>query len=88
MCHGLGFRFAPRIKTFSKNKIYTFDKPIKQPHLEFIIGGTINTKKIRGNWDDLLLLTSSVRNGTVTAFLILKNLQLIHGRVAYLFYVK
>ncbi|HDR7612929.1 TPA: Tn3 family transposase [Bacillus mycoides] len=74
MCHMLGFRFAPRIKTFSKNKIYTFDKPVKQPYLEFMIGGTINTKKIRENWDDLLRLTSSVRNGTVTASLILKKL--------------
>lgn len=73
MCHMLGFRFAPRIKTFSKNKIYT-DKPVKQPHLEFMIGGTVNTKKIRENWDDLLRLTSSVRNGTVTASLILKKL--------------
>ncbi|MEH6979408.1 Tn3 family transposase, partial [Bacillus pseudomycoides] len=71
MCHMLGFRFAPRIKTFSKNKIYTFGKPVNQPHLEFMIGGTIHTKKIRENWDDLLRLTSSVRNGTVTASLIL-----------------
>ncbi|MBG9718805.1 hypothetical protein ABD98_02705 [Bacillus mycoides] len=74
MCHMLGFRFAPRIKTFSKNKIYTFEKPVNQPHLEFMIGGAIHTKKIRENWDDLLRLTSSVRNGTVTASLILKKL--------------
>ncbi|OOG94191.1 hypothetical protein BTH41_01890 [Bacillus mycoides] len=73
----LGFRFAPRIKTFSKNKIYTFGKPVNQPHLEFMIGGTIHTKKIRENWDDLLRLTSSVRNGTVTASLILKKLAAI-----------
>lgn len=39
-----------------------------------MIGGTIHTKKIRENWDDLLRLTSSVRNGTVTASLILKKL--------------
>ncbi|OUA94523.1 hypothetical protein BK714_24700 [Bacillus thuringiensis serovar oswaldocruzi] len=70
----LGFRFAPRIKTFSKNKIYTFEKPVNYPHLEFMIGGTIQTKKIRENWDDLLRLTSSVRNETVTASLILKKL--------------
>ncbi len=74
MCHMLGFRFAPRIKAFSKNKIYTFEKPVNQPHLEFMIGGAIHTKKIRENWDDLLRLTSSVRNGTVTASLILKKL--------------
>lgn len=74
MCHMLGFRFAPRIKTISKNKIYTFDKPTHQSHLDFMIGGTIQLKKIRENWDDLLRLISSVRNGTVTASLILKKL--------------
>ncbi|XMA23507.1 Tn3 family transposase (plasmid) [Bacillus bombysepticus] len=74
MCHMLGFRFAPRIKTISKNKIYTFDKPTKQSNLEFMIGGTIQVKKIEENWDDLLRLISSVRNGTVTASLILKKL--------------
>lgn len=39
-----------------------------------MIGGTIPTKKIRENWDGLLRLTSSVRNGTVTASLIIKKL--------------
>lgn len=39
-----------------------------------MIGGKIHTKKIRENRDDLLRLTSSVRNGTVTASLILKKL--------------
>lgn len=39
-----------------------------------MIGGTINVKKIGENWDDLLRLISSVRNGTVTASLILKKL--------------
>lgn len=39
-----------------------------------MIGGIIHTKKIRENWGDLLQLTSSVRNGTVTASLILKML--------------
>lgn len=46
MCHMLGYQFAPRIKTLSKNKIYTFDKSIKQPNMEFMVGGTINIKKI------------------------------------------
>jgi TnpA family transposase len=39
-----------------------------------MIGGTIQVKKIREHWDDLLRLTSSVRTGTVTASLILKKL--------------
>ena len=70
----LGFRFAPRIKTFSKNKIYTFDNPAKQPQLVFMIGRTIHVMKIKENWDDLLRLISFIRNGTATAFFILKKL--------------
>ncbi|PES90698.1 hypothetical protein CN491_23935 [Bacillus cereus] len=29
MFHMLGFRFTPRIKTFRKNKIYTFENCLK-----------------------------------------------------------
>ncbi|EOO04675.1 hypothetical protein IAW_06079 [Bacillus cereus str. Schrouff] len=83
ICHMLGFRFAPKIKTFSKNKIYTFEKSLNQPHLECMISGTIHTKKIRENGDDLFRLTSAVRNGTVTASLILKSLQPMQGKIAY-----
>ena len=38
-----------------------------------MIGGTIQMKHIRDNWDALLRLISSVQNGTVTASLILKS---------------
>lgn len=74
MCHMLGFRFAPRIKSFGTNKIYTFNKPNQYPDFSFLIGGTINERKIRENWDHLLHLNSSVLRGTVTASLILKKL--------------
>ncbi|HDR8117326.1 TPA: Tn3 family transposase [Bacillus cereus] len=39
-----------------------------------LVGGTIQVKKIRENWDEILRLVSSVRQGTVTASLILKKL--------------
>lgn len=74
MCHMLGFRFSPRIKSIDKTKIYTIDKPSYYPELNFMIGGTIQMKQIRDNWDALLRLISSVQNGTVTASLILKKL--------------
>ncbi|EOQ04930.1 Tn3 family transposase [Bacillus cereus] len=73
MCHMLGFRFSPRIKTVNNNNLYTFDRSVQTP-LDFMIGGTIQVKKIKEYWDDLLRLTSSVRIGTVTASLILKKL--------------
>lgn len=42
--------------------------------LNFMMGGMIQIKSIRDNWDALLRLVSSVRQGTVTASLILKKL--------------
>uniref|UniRef100_UPI00402A7CE3 Tn3 family transposase n=1 Tax=Bacillus sp. DX2.2 TaxID=3073452 RepID=UPI00402A7CE3 len=74
MCHMLGFRFSPRIKTIGNHKLYTLSAPTIYDHVNFMIGGTIQVKKIRENWDDILRLISSVRQGTVTASLILKKL--------------
>lgn len=39
-----------------------------------LIGGKINLPHIRANWDELRRLTSSIRQGTVTASLILRKL--------------
>ncbi|MED3329728.1 Tn3 family transposase [Bacillus thuringiensis] len=74
MCHVLGFRFSPRIKTIDNHKIYTVSVPIIYNHINFMVGGTIQVKKIRENLDEILRLVSSVRQGTVTASLILKKL--------------
>ncbi|PGT99578.1 Tn3 family transposase [Bacillus cereus] len=74
MCHMLGFRFSPRIKTIGNHRLYTLSAPTIYDHVNFMIGGTIQVKKIRENWDDILRLISSVRQGTVTASLILKKL--------------
>jgi TnpA family transposase len=39
-----------------------------------MIGGTINIKHIRSNWDEVLRLASSIKQGTVTASLMLRKL--------------
>lgn len=43
MCHMLGFRFSPRIKTVKNNNLYTFNRSLQAP-LDFMIGGTIQVK--------------------------------------------
>ena len=60
----LGFRFAPRIA----------DKRQRFPSLAGLIGGTINSKLIAAQWQEVLRLTASIRQGTVTASLILRKL--------------
>lgn len=74
MCHLLGFRFAPRIRGFKDRRLYTLEKPSHYKDLAPLIGGRIRTKQISAHWDEILRLASSVKEGTVTASLILSKL--------------
>lgn len=74
----LGFRFAPRIRDLKDKNLYvpgdakTYAKPY--PTLEGLIGGPINVKHIRAHWDEILRLAASIKQGTVTASLMLRKL--------------
>jgi TnpA family transposase len=72
--HLLGFRFAPRIRNIKDVNLYTIEAPSRYPNLASQIGGKINLKDIRSHWGEVLRLVSSIKNGTVTASLILKKL--------------
>ena len=39
-----------------------------------MIGGTLNIKHIRAHWDEILRLATSIKQGTVTASLMLRKL--------------
>ena len=74
LTHLLGFRFAPRLRDLSDSKLYTFGKPTEFPKLEKLLRGQINTKVIRENYDDVLRLAHSIREGLVSASLIMGKL--------------
>jgi TnpA family transposase len=74
MCHLLGFRFAPRIRGFKDRRLYTIEKPSRYGDLSPLIGGRVTTKQIASHWDEVVRLASSVKEGTVTASLILSKL--------------
>jgi TnpA family transposase len=74
MCHLQGFRFAPRIRDLVSKNLYITGNPEDYPALSSLIGGTIQEKAIRENWSDVLRLAASVRQGSVTASLILARL--------------
>ena len=58
-----------------KNRpFYTHSKTADYPALAALIGGTINRKHIRSHWDEILRLAASIRQGTVTASLMLRKL--------------
>ena len=74
LCHLLGFRFAPRIRHVGDTRLFSVDKPSVYPTLQKLIGGKVNTKLISTHWDEILRLAASIRQGTVTASLILRKL--------------
>jgi len=74
LTHLLGFRFAPRLRDLADARLYTFGKPSDYPKLEKLLRSQINTKIIRDNYDDVLRLAHSIREGTVSASLIIGKL--------------
>ena len=70
----LGFRFAPRIRDLADTKIYIPKGDASYDSLKSIIGGKINLKIIEEQWDEILRLAASIKQGTVTASLMLRKL--------------
>ncbi|OHW61203.1 Tn3 transposase DDE domain protein [Andreesenia angusta] len=74
LTHLLGFKFAPRIRDLSDSKLFTIGKASDYPKLEPLLRGQINTKLIKDNYDDVLRLAHSIREGAVSASLIMEKL--------------
>lgn len=74
LMHLLGFRFAPRIRDLKDTKLYIVKNLEDYPALRTMIGGTLNIKHVRAHWDEILRLAASIKQGTVTASLMLRKL--------------
>ena len=74
LCHLLGYRFAPRIKDLKDRKLYTVEKPGIWPLLEPLIGDTVETAAILGQWTELMRLKASIETGAVVPSVILRKL--------------
>lgn len=74
LMHLLGFRFAPRIRDLKDTKLYILKNKQDYPALDTMIGGTLNIKHIRTHWDEILRLAASIKQGTVTASLMIRKL--------------
>lgn len=72
--HLLGFRFAPRIRDLADKKLYLPHGKVKYPALDPLIGGVVNIRQIQNHWDEILRLATSIKNGLVTASLILRKI--------------
>ncbi|MGV77817.1 Tn3 family transposase, partial [Listeria monocytogenes] len=74
LSHLLGFRFAPRLRDISDAKLYTISSPNDFPNIKGILRGKINTNVIKENFDDVLRLAHSIREGRVSGSLIMGKL--------------
>ncbi len=74
LMHLLGFRFAPRIRDLADKRLYVSGDSKAYPALAPLIGGRINLRQICIHWDELLRLATSIKQGTVTASLMLRKL--------------
>ncbi|WP_337020223.1 transposase, partial [Oceanobacillus massiliensis] len=74
LSHLLGFRFAPRLRDISDTKLYTISSPKDFPNIKGILQGKINTNVIKENFDDVLRLAHSIREGRVSGSLIMGKL--------------
>jgi TnpA family transposase len=74
LMHFLGFRFAPRIRDLSDTKLYIPKGEAVYEALKPMIGGTLNIKQVRAHWDEILRLVTSIKQGAVTASLMLRKL--------------
>ena len=74
LMHLLGFRFAPRIRDLADKRLYIHGDAKQYPTLPGMIGGSVNVKHVRAHWDEILRLAASIKQGTVTASLMLRKL--------------
>ena len=75
LCPPLGFRFAPRIRDLKDKNLYVPDDVKNYPALASFLGNKkINVKLILAQWPEILRLATSIKQGTVTASLILRKL--------------
>jgi TnpA family transposase len=74
LCFLLGFRFAPRIRDLPDRRLFSFRHPKQYGRLQDLLADPIDGALIERNWDDLQRLTASMREGKVSASLLVSKL--------------
>lgn len=74
--HLLGISYAPRIKNFKKQRLYSFDNPAsyKDRGYKIFPDGKINSELIADNWDNILRLIATIKLKETTASQLFRRL--------------
>ncbi|MBA8865528.1 TnpA family transposase [Pantoea agglomerans] len=79
--HLLGFEFCPLIRDLHDKKLFIKGKADKYPALQSLISTTsLNLKEIEIHGREVLRLETAIKQGTVTASLMLKSLPATPGK--------
>lgn len=71
----LGMQFLPRLADLAGKTLYSIDRKIKYKNINSLITGKIDTEPNLRHWDELLRIAGSLKQGYVTASLLISKLQ-------------
>ena len=74
LCHLLGFRFAPRLRDIADRKLGSIAAPSTYRGIECLMGRAIKTAAIEADWDDIIRIVASIKDGTVAPSVIMRKL--------------
>jgi TnpA family transposase len=74
LCHLLGFRFAPRLRDIADRKLGSIAPPATYKGIECLMGRTIKTAAIEADWDDIVRIVASIKDGAVAPSVIMRKL--------------
>ena len=74
LTHLFGFRFAPRLRDLADSKLFTLSESDVYVNINEIFRGKINKTVIKENYDEVLRVASSIKDGKVSAALMLNKL--------------
>ncbi len=74
LTHLFGFRFAPRLRDLADSKLFTLSESEVYVNINEIFRGKINKTVIKENYDEVLRVASSIKDGKVSAALMLNKL--------------
>ena len=74
LCHLLGFRFVPRMRDLADRRFGAIAANSAYKGIECLFGQAIKVGAIEAEWDDLVRMAASIREGTVAPSVILRKL--------------
>ena len=74
MLYLLGFPFHPRLKDLADQSVYKIDKTMSYGDLDEVFSGIIDVELIRTNWDQIVRIVASLKNGLAPAHVIIQKL--------------